>query len=101
MMNVPHHGLNLYTHDLYHYRCNTLLYCSPNLFTYWDEETRQNNLELIRCAQEYLSYADGGKKLTFPYTVGSYETIDPWYPQQSIGWTEKQKSNLIKYGLQE
>jgi len=99
IMNVPHHGYNMYIDDLGYYRSETLLYSVNVMFSAWLAETQQDNLNMIDTAKEFMCYAEGGKKLTFPYTVGSYETIEPWYPQYTITWSEGQNAQLEKFGL--
>lgn len=101
MMNVHHHGINLFTDDLDYFKCETLLYSSVCHYSYyWTAENKANNIKLQQeFCEEYMSYADGGKKLTFPYTVGSYETLDPWYPELSEYWVERQEGWLRDAGL--
>lgn len=101
IMNVHHHGINLNTDDLNYFQCETLLYSSVCHYSYyWTSANKANNIRLqTEFCQEYMSYADGGKKLTFPYTVGSYETLEPWYPELSKYWVERQDGWLRDAGL--
>ena len=102
VMAVHHHGLNLYTDDLGYFKAKTLLYSTWGTYSiYWRPKiTLQQNLELQqKHCQEYMAYMDGGKRLTFPYTVGSAENLTPWYQEFSEFCTERQKRWLQEAGL--
>ena len=101
IMNMHHHAANLYVDKLNYFTCETLLYSTACCYSiYWSNEVKENNLRIQKeFCEEYMSYADGGKKLTFPYTVGSYETLDPWYPDLSEYWVEREKGWLRDLGL--
>jgi hypothetical protein len=47
-----------------------------------------------------MSYLDGGKRLTFPYEVGTAENLIPWYPEMSEFCTNRQKDWLKEAGLE-
>lgn len=101
IMNMHHHAANLYVDNLNYFKCETLLYSTVCCYSiYWSNEVKENNLRIQKdFCEEYMSYADGGKKLTFPYTVGSYETLDPWYPDLSEYWVEREQGWLRDLGL--
>ena len=45
------------------------------------------------------SYMDGGKRLTFPYEIGTAENLTPWYPEMSEMCTIRQEDWLKEAGL--
>ncbi len=102
IMNNHHHGLNLYTDDLGYFKTKTLLYSTWGTYSiYWRPKiTLDQNLELQRdhCL-EYMSYMDGGKRLTFPYEIGTAENLTPWYPEMSEMCTARQYGWLQEAGL--
>ncbi len=102
VMNNHHHGLNLYTDDLGYFKAKTLLYSTWGTYSiYWRPKvTLEHNLTLQReHCQEYMSYMDGGKRLTFPYEIGSAENLTPWYAEMSEMCTKRQEGWLKDAGL--
>lgn len=92
LMNVPHHGYNFYSDDLSYYTAKTLIYANPYCMNndWWPSDRKAANLELQKNAEEIVCWADGSKRFTFPYTVGSVETIPSWYPEYLEEWTQNQ-----------
>lgn len=102
IMNVHHHGLNLYTDDLGYFKAKTMLYSTWGTYSiYWRPKvTLEQNLTIQReHCEEYMSYMDGGKRLTFPYEVGTAEDLTPWYQEMSEMCTNRQKKWLEEAGL--
>lgn len=101
IMNAHHHGLNTYTENLGYFQTQTLLYSTWGVYSiYWPADCRENNLIMQKKhCEEYVSYIEGGVKLTFPYTVGSYEILEPWYPDTSSSLIERQAQWLKDAGL--
>ena len=102
VMNNHHHGLNLYTDDLGYFKTKTLLYSTWGTYSiYWRPKvTLEQNLTLQKeHCQEYLSYMDGGKRMTFPYAVGTAENLTPWYQEMSDMCTTRQEKWLTEAGL--
>ena len=99
IMNAHHHGLNLFDTDLGFYNVETVLYSTWGVYSiYW--ANLEQNLELQRehCV-EYYSYIDGAKRITFPYTIGEIETLEPWYPDQTERLVPRQEQWLEDAGL--
>ena len=46
-----------------------------------------------------MSYMDGGKRLTFPYKIGTAENLTPWYTEMSEMCTKRQENWLKEAGL--
>ena len=102
IMNNHHHALNIYTDDLGYFKTKTLLYSTWGTYSiYWRPKvTLEHNLELQKNhCQEYISYMDGGKRLTFPYEVGTAENLKPWYKEMSEMCTARQEKWLTEAGL--
>lgn len=102
VMNNHHHGLNLYTDDLGYFKTKTMLYSTWGTYSiYWRPKvTLEQNLEIQReHCQEYMSYMDGGKRLTFPYAVGTAENLTPWYQEMSGMCTARQEKWLTEAGI--
>ncbi len=102
IMNHHHHALNIYTDDLSWYaKVETLLYSTWGTYSvYWKPaDVITNNLIIQSYGTEILSYMDGGKRFTFPYTVGEYENLEPLYPEQSEYCIERQEQWLKDAGL--
>lgn len=101
VMNNHHHSLNLFTENPGYFQAETLLYSTWGIYSiYWPKATLDLNLTIQReHCEEYVSYIDGGVKLTFPYTIGSYEIIEPWYPETTEKMVERQKGWLSDAGL--
>ena len=102
VMNHHHHALNLYTDDLGYFKTKTLLYSTWGTYSiYWRPKiVLQQNLEIQKDhCQEYMSYMDGGKKLTFPYEIGTAENLAPWYKEMSEMCTKRQEDWLKDAGL--
>lgn len=90
VMNVHHHGGNLYLDNVGYYQCETLLYAGIDTYSvYWvPEGTQEAALELQdNHCEEYVCYVDGSVVLTFPYTVGTYEIL----PTRDAEWTKGYK----------
>ncbi len=86
IMNNHHHALNLYTDDLGYFKTKTLLYSTWGTYSiYWRPKSlAELNLTLQKeHCQEFMSYMDGGKRLTFPYEIGTAENLTPWYQELS------------------
>jgi L-ascorbate metabolism protein UlaG (beta-lactamase superfamily) len=97
MMNVHHHGVNIYLDNLNYYNCETLLYSGWCTYTvYYPQEIRDGMLKMQdEYCEEYMSYVNGSIVMTFPYTVGSYEVLPTrrqdltdHYRQRSIEWMQ-------------
>ena len=101
IMNHHHHCLNIYTDDLNYYaKVETLLYSTWGTYSiYWPKDVLDANLKIQKFGTEVLSYIDGGKRFTFPYTVGEYENLEPLYPEQSEYCIERQEQWLKDAGL--
>ena len=101
IMSLHHHSLNVYTENLGYFQVETMLYSTWGVYSiYWPKETLQHNLTIQReYCQEYFSYLEGGRKLTFPYTIGSAETLEPWYPETTTSLVERQAGWLKDAGL--
>lgn len=74
---TPHHGGNIYNNFTFHLTVGTVLYARyrvdaavSGLQARWD----QGNF-LKERAEETLGWLEGGVRLTFPYTVGTYERL--------------------------
>lgn len=102
IMNVHHHGLNLYIDDLGYFKAKTMLYSTWGTYSiYWRPKvTLEQNLTIQKeHCQEFMSYMDGGKRLTFPYEVGTAENLSPWYQEMSDMCTARQEKWLREAGL--
>ena len=101
IMSLHHHSLNVYTDNLDYFKVETMLYSTWGTYSiYWPEQTRLDNLSIQNnYCDEYVSYMAGGVRLTFPYTVGSYEILDPWYPDFSEYCINRQEEWLKAAGL--
>lgn len=81
IMNSAHHGHNIYAGTENYNQAETVLYDSYGLFsTTWGAIAITANMNLQASAKECVSYLNGTVVLEFPYTVGSYEVLDTWYP---------------------
>ena len=74
---TPHHGGNVYNNFTFHLTVGTVLYARyqlnaavSGLQARWD----QGNF-LKERAEETLGWLEGGVRLTFPYTTGTYERL--------------------------
>lgn len=74
---TPHHGGNVYTHFTYHLTLGTVLYARYKVDTAVSGlQTRWAQGQYLQSkAEETLDWFEGGVRLTFPYTVGSYERL--------------------------
>lgn len=101
IMNHHHHSLNIYTDDLTYYaKVETLLYSTWGTYSiYWPKDVLENNLIIQSYGTEILSYIDGGKRFTFPYTVGEYENLEPLYPETTEDLVARQEQWLKDAGL--
>lgn len=101
VMSLHHHSLNVYTEDLGYFNVETMLYSTWGTYSiYWPAETLAHNLEIQeKYCKEYVSYMGGGVKITFPYTVGNYEVLEPWYPDTSAYCIERQNGWMKAAGL--
>lgn len=73
---APHHGSNVSTEVANTFRCKTLLY--PYFNTVGGQrktDILQGTKQLQSTVEEFMCYGDGSKVLTFPYQVGTYETL--------------------------
>ena len=99
IMNAHHHGLNLFDTDLGYYNVETILYSTWGVYSiYWPNEEQNLELQREHCL-EYYSYLEGGKRITFPYTLGEIENIDPWYADITERLVERQAQWLKNAGL--
>ncbi len=101
IMNHHHHSLNIYTEDLTYYKkVETLLYSTWGTWSiYWPADVQAANKEIQTYGNEFVSYVDGGKRFTFPYEVGTYETLEPLYPEQSERLTAREQQWRQEAGL--
>ena len=92
MMNVHHHGVNVYLDNLDYYKCETLLYSGWCTYTvYYPQEIRQGMLDMQDYySQEYMSYVHGSVVLEFPYTVGTYEILPTRRPELTKYYSDRQ-----------
>jgi len=87
VMAVQHHGINVHKDFTDFIKVKTLIYPhygSDGMFlkgTTW-QASEDRNAYLKTRAQEYVSYGDGGKVLTFPYVVKSVKSL-PYVPERS------------------
>lgn len=77
---VPHHGINVYKQITYRLgTLRTAVYPTSVLGTTLGAATytgrKTQNEHLISVAQEALTWGDGTKILTFPYEIGTYESL--------------------------
>ncbi len=94
---VSHHGYNVVREIVNYYeKIDTLLYPTyaiPNAVAEGSFMARRVQLELLnKFAKEAYCWADGTKVLTFPYEVGTVETLAPieWkYDSAEPKWKEK------------
>ena len=76
IMSVPHHGHNVYGGYLGFNEVKTLLYTNPTAEDEaWGDLAIKANLEWQKEAVEFMTYGDGTKVLTFPYEIGTAQTI--------------------------
>lgn len=76
IMSVPHHGHNVYGGFAGFNSAKTLLYTNPTSEDEtWGNLAMEANLEWQKEAVEFMTYGDGTKVLTFPYEIGSAQTI--------------------------
>ena len=79
---VAHHGINVYDYFVEFCVADTLLYTMYRTESLYDAPSFhahvEENIRMKELAKESLSHGEGTVVLTFPYTVGSYETIAPW-----------------------
>ena len=80
---VPHHGINVYKQITYRLgNIQTAIYPTSVLGTTFGAASylgrKPQNEHLVAVAQESLTWGDGTKILTFPYQIGTYESL----PQQ-------------------
>ena len=76
IMSVPHHGHNVYGGYLGFNEAKTLLYTNPTAEDEaWGDLAIKANLEWQKEAVEFMTYGDGTKVLTFPYEIGTAQTI--------------------------
>ena len=93
IMNNHHHCLNLYMDDLdYYAKIETLMYSTWGTYSiYWPKDVLAANLQIQDMGVEILAYIDGGKRLTFPYVVGTAETLTPLYPESTANCLLREK----------
>lgn len=77
---VPHHGINVYKQITYRLgNIQTAIYPTSVLGTTFGAASylgrKPQNEHLISVAQESLTWGDGTKILTFPYQIGTYESL--------------------------
>jgi hypothetical protein len=91
LMNVHHHGVNVYFDDLDYYKCETLLYSGWCTYTvYYPDEVRKAMLDMQdKYCEEYMSFVNGSVVLTFPYTVGSYEVLPTYRPDLTKHYSDR------------
>lgn len=94
MMTLMHHGFNTMDEFTDYCKVKTLL-----MTVYKDTPVRQANENnyLRSCVEEYFGWGDGTKILTFPYTVGTYETLPPkkWIYHNPAD--RKEQMNIRRY----
>lgn len=77
---VLHHGINVYNYFTDYCKVKTLLYTSRNvgsLYTATWAARKEENAYLQAAVEESLSHGNGTVVLTFPYKVGTSETMKP------------------------
>jgi hypothetical protein len=94
MMTLMHHGFN--THDFFTDYCNvkTLLVTAKDVTPV--RQANENNY-LKSKVQEHFSWGDGGKVMTFPYTIGSYETLPKNMWKYHDRYTRREQWNIHRY----
>ena len=94
MMTLMHHGFN--THDYFTDYCKlkTLLVTAKDVTPV--RQANENNY-LKSKVEEHFSWGDGAKVMTFPYTVGSYETLpkNQWIYHDR--YTRREQWNIYRY----
>lgn len=76
ILAAPHHGSNVSTMFADAFNCKTLLYAHINTVgSNTGTEILLGTKQLQSKVEEILCYGDGTKVLTFPYEVGTYETL--------------------------
>ncbi len=84
-----HHGHNIISWFAETFTSKTVLYTlGKTKNERWTTEYAQGNALLQKTVAEYMSYGDGGKIFTFPYTLGTYESL----PLQT--WAHHPERNL-------
>jgi len=105
IMAVQHHGINVHNEFSDFVEVDTLLYpYYYNVGHFKDGVTWGGDFQISIDRNEYfhtlveetLTYGDGGKVLTFPYTIGSYKNI-PLRPDRASSENSDQKDYLIPY----
>lgn len=81
LMNAPHHGINVGPEDPELFRPEVVLYSAPGYNIEWKQEALESNIQMMKNADEFFCYGEGGIKLTFPYVVGTAEKLEPTYPE--------------------
>jgi len=85
VMAVQHHGINVHNEFSDFVKVDTLLYPYYYNIGHFKEDANwggsfqisiDRNEYLHTLVKENLTYGDGGKVLTFPYTVGTYKTVE-------------------------
>jgi len=94
MMTLMHHGFN--THDFFTDYCKvkTLLVTAKDVTPV--RQANENNY-LKSKVEEHFSWGDGGKVMTFPYTVGSYETLPMNSWKYHDRYTRREQWNIYRY----
>ena len=80
VFSVLHHGINVYNHFTDYCDIKTLLYTNRrvgSLYTATNLEKVAENAHLQESALESLSHGNGTVVLTFPYSVGTSEIMEP------------------------
>jgi len=77
---VPHHGINVYKQITYRLgNIQTAIYPTSVIGTTFGAASylgrKPQNEHLVSVAQESLTWGDGTKILTFPYQIGTYESL--------------------------
>ena len=77
---VLHHGINVYDYFTDYCTLKTILYTTRNLgslYTATFAERPEENAYLKKSAKEVLSHGNGTVVLTFPYEIGTSQTMEP------------------------
>ena len=78
MFAVFHHGINVYGYFTDYCTTQTVLYTNykvGSMYTTGVHAREEENAQLVKSAKEIIAWGDGTKVLTFPYTIGSVETM--------------------------
>ncbi len=94
LMTLMHHGFNTMDAFTDYCKVKTLL-----MTVYKDTPVRQANENnyLRASVEEYFGWGDGTKIITFPYTVGSYESLPPQKWIYNNPAERKEQINIRRY----